>query len=677
MGQAPNHRKSIVDAPNLRGADAQCCMGCQFYKPIDDESGICQQYEFETECEYVCDSFQAAPAAPEAPPMGAPDMGMAADSLVIHGGTVKALGGGKIGGYLVRFSSADDPDLSGEFFTKQTDFGVHTTAPVYYHHGMDGTLKSRVLGSATMKADEAGVWVEAQLALRDEYEQYIYRMAESGKMGWSSGTAGHLVEREPAGKAWHITRWPLGLDASLTPTPAEPRNAAIPLKTLAANASDLEAAVRAGAEPARPPEGASTAASTRATRTAAGAHVAVMEAVIHPSQENNMDELKQIAENLTAVMSELGNIKTALAKEPAPNPGIAVIPNGEQPFKNIGEQLFAVRAMAEGRASEQQVNRLKAVKATGAAEAPQSDGGFLVQSDFVASIFERAYGVSKLAPLCAKQGIGPNSNGVKIPAVDETSRADGSRWGGVRAYWAAEGGSTTASRPKFRLLDLELKKLFALVYGTDELLADAAAFESFVMRVLPQEIGFKLDDAILNGDGAGKPLGVLAAPALVSVSKESGQAAATIVAQNVMKMRSRLWAGGRANSVWLINQDVEPQLHSMSLSVGTGGVPVYLPATGLSGNMYDTLYGRPVMPIEHCQTLGTVGDIVLADFSQYVLADKGGLQAASSMHVQFLTDEMTFRWTYRVDGLPAWNSALTPFKGSNTQSPYVALATRS
>ena len=144
-----------------------------------------------------------------------------------------------------------------------------------------------------------------------------------------------------------------------------------------------------------------------------------------------------------------------------------------------------------------------------------------------------------------------------------------------------------------------------------------------------------------------------------------------------MKMRSRLIGSSRANSVWYINQDIEPQLQQMTIAVGTGGVPVYMPASGLSEDGFDRLYGRPVIPIEYAATLGTVGDIVLCDPSQYILIDKGGVKQATSMHVAFTTEEQAFRASYRVDGQSSWANVLTPFKGTgNTLSPWVALATR-
>jgi HK97 family phage major capsid protein len=128
--------------------------------------------------------------------------------------------------------------------------------------------------------------------------------------------------------------------------------------------------------------------------------------------------------------------------------------------------------------------------------------------------------------------------------------------------------------------------------------------------------------------------------------------------------------------VWFHNQDIEPQLFQFGIQVGVGGSTIYMPPGGLSANPYGTLFGRPLVAIEQAPTLGTVGDIVLADMNQYLLVDKGGVQSAVSVHVAFLTDETVLRFTYRVAGQPLWHSALTPFQGTNTLSPFVSLATR-
>ena len=348
----------------------------------------------------------------------------------------------------------------------------------------------------------------------------------------------------------------------------------------------------------------------------------------------------------------------------------------ERKWESFGQFLMAVqRASMPGGYVDP---RLMEQRATGLNEGVPSDGGFLVQQDFVSELFNRTYSMGEIVRRCRRFPISSNANGLKMNAVAETSRAAGSRWGGIRGYWKAEGAVKTASAPEFRQITLDLKKLAVRVYATDELLQDAAALESVVSQGASEEIMYMTEDAVVNGTGAGQPLGIMNAVAKVSVAKETNQAATTLVYENVLKMWSRLWARSRPNAVWLINQDVEPELYTMALNVGTGGAPVYLPAAGASAAPYATLFGRPVIPVEYCATLGTSGDIILADFSQYALADKGGIQSAMSMHVNFLYDETVFRFVYRVDGQPLWNAALTPATGStNTLSPFVVLDTRS
>lgn len=314
--------------------------------------------------------------------------------------------------------------------------------------------------------------------------------------------------------------------------------------------------------------------------------------------------------------------------------------------------------------------------ATGMGEALPADGGFLVGTDFATGLMTRVYENSVLAPRCQKVTISGGSNSIKINGINETSRANGSRYGGVLGYWVGEGVAPTASKPKFREIELVLKKLGVLAYSTDELLQDAAALGQVVSTCVVGELDFMLQDALINGNGAGKPLGVLKGPCLVTIDEETGQAADTIVLKNISKMWAALWAPSRANAVWLINQEIEPQLDLLSVPVGTGGMPVYMPPGGLADSPYGRLKGRPVIAIEQAAALGDAGDIILADFSQYILADKGGIQAASSMHVAFTAGETVYRFIYRVDGQPSWNSALTPYKGAQTQSPFVTLAAR-
>ncbi|MFQ5436851.1 MAG: phage major capsid protein, partial [Anaerolineae bacterium] len=312
---------------------------------------------------------------------------------------------------------------------------------------------------------------------------------------------------------------------------------------------------------------------------------------------------------------------------------------------------------------------------TGLGELVPSGGGFLVGTDMPGGVLGRDHNVGQILSRVDITPISANSNAMTFNAEDETSRANGSRRGGIRAFWAAEASAKTASQPKFRQMELKLNKVIGLVYATDELLADASALEAWIMQNLPEELRFVVEDAIYRGTGAGQPLGILNSNCLVSVAKETGQAATTILSENVIKMWARRWLGGR-DYVWFVNQDTMPQLMQMSLAVGTGGNLTYLPPGGLSGSPFGSLMARPVIEVEYAATLGTVGDIVLVDLGQYQAIDKGGIQSASSIHVRFVNDETVFRFVYRFDGQPKWDAALTPFQGSNTVSPFVALATR-
>lgn len=167
------------------------------------------------------------------------------DTVVINGSAVKALDdNGRIGGYLVTFTDPDHPDLVGDFFTKKTNFGPHRQTVVFYHHGLDDTLGLKSLGgdiskTATIGQDNVGVWIETQLDLRDAYESAIYGMVQKSQMNWSSGTAQHLMSRTSVKNTkgavvHHIDNWLLGIDASITPTPAAgPDNCrVVPLKSL-------------------------------------------------------------------------------------------------------------------------------------------------------------------------------------------------------------------------------------------------------------------------------------------------------------------------------------------------------------------------------------------------------------------------------------------------------------
>jgi HK97 family phage major capsid protein len=322
--------------------------------------------------------------------------------------------------------------------------------------------------------------------------------------------------------------------------------------------------------------------------------------------------------------------------------------------------------------------RLMQVRATGLGEEIPSEGGFLLQGDLSYILLKPLFEDNTILQRCLMISVGARSNSVDLPTFDEVSRANGSRLGGITSYWMVEGQTKLPSKPKFGALIMKLGKLIGLCYGSDELVEDTALLGSLLVTGFNSEFSFRLIDGMVNGPGAGQMLGILASPSLVTVTKETGQMPATLQYENVVKMFARLLPSCKAGC-WLYNKDIVPQLFTMGITLGMGGAPVFVPSGGASGSPFNTLLGLPMFPIEQASSLGTKGDLILADLSFYAVASKGGtlpMQYAQSMHAEFIKDEQAFRFVLRVAGQPILKSTIAPFKGSLAQSAFVALETR-
>lgn len=416
--------------------------------------------------------------------------------------------------------------------------------------------------------------------------------------------------------------------------------------------------------------------------------VKILEPIIPkpPTEEERKNQMEEMLEALTPKFIEVFNDKFAELSKAQENKmqKIEHETKDDQPkWKGFGEQLNAVRSacIPNGYVDKRLVGITgsgevinKAI--SGASELIGHEGGYLVSPEYSKEILTVSHNTGIVAKDCRHLKI--SGNRIIINAIEETSRATGSRWGGVRGYWVAEGGTATSSQIKLRQVDLKLNKLEVVSYATEELLEDQTAHEGLTTQAVGEEFAFMLDDAIINGTGGGQPLGVRNCAALVTKTKETGQVASTVVAENISGMWNLLPATNRKKSKWYIIQDVEPELEKMGYKLGTAAIAVYMPPGGLSGNSYATLKSRPIEVIEQCQALGSEGDILLLDLKQYLIIEKAsGVQAASSIHVRFLNHERTYRFTMRIDGQPMWNSAVTSYTGSVDRSPYVTLAARS
>ena len=260
---------------------------------------------------------------------------------------------------------------------------------------------------------------------------------------------------------------------------------------------------------------------------------------------------------------------------------------------------------------------------------------------------------------------------VPFPTIDDVSHAT-NVFGGVTGNWTAENVAITESQPTFGRTVLTAHKLAIYTEVPNELFQDSIiSLEAFLNQIFPQALGYFEDDGFLVGNGAGRPLGALSTSntALVTSTRDTTGA---VVWEDCVNMYARMLPTSLGSAVWVINQEVFPQLATMALTVGTGGSAVWL-ANGVGGPPA-TILGRPVIITEKVPALGSQADISFVDFRQYLLGDRQTVTMMTSPHFKFQQDQTAIRATERVDGQPWMRSALTPRNGTNTLSPYVALA---
>ena len=351
----------------------------------------------------------------------------------------------------------------------------------------------------------------------------------------------------------------------------------------------------------------------------------------------------------------------------------------EDAFANRGEFLNAVRMACTNQGSQDTIARLhnynsELMAANGMNETSDPEGGFLVGYDWTSDIKQRMFSTGEILSRVARQPIGPNSDALAYPYLDEESRAASTRHGGIRVYYTGEADTIASSKAKFKQGRIPLDKSTALIPVTSELLRDTTALSAWIDREVPTALQWAAENKVINGSGVAQPLGIINSGALVTVAKEGGQTADTVVAENIFKMYARQINVSRA--VWLISQNVWPQIFQLHIAVGTGGAPIFVPGGNISGAPFGTLLGRPIIPVEYCSTLGDVGDIIFADLGSYLLPEKGGIDQQTSIHVFFATDETAFRFTWRHNGQPIFNTAITPANNGDTLSEFVALAAR-
>lgn len=339
-------------------------------------------------------------------------------------------------------------------------------------------------------------------------------------------------------------------------------------------------------------------------------------------------------------------------------------------FKNLGE--FG-RSVAGGTDA-----RLMVTNAMG--EGTGTGGGFMVPEQWAFGILDTALGKEAVRPRA--QVLPMTTNLLNVPGFDYMDGTGGKR-AGLLLTWGQESQALTEQVAKTRMVGLVAKKAAILVRVSNELMEDASAFDVGLTNAMTAAVTIGLDTAFINGTGAGQPLGILNAPATITVAKESSpaQGTGTLLLPNLAKMLGKISPASFANAVWFVHPSVLPSLYNLVIVIqnvaGTENVGgSFAGAVTQAGDGSLRIFGKEVVVTEACSVFSSAGDVILADFSQYAVGLHRDVMIERSQHVWFTTDELAFRLRLRIDGQPLASAPTKLRDGTQTVSPFVALGAR-
>lgn len=625
--------KGVTDAPNLRGESSRSCANCAYFKSLPwtetlggdaAPQGVCMKHDFITQPALVCDDWE--------------DWMVSAGekTIVSFGGDVKALDDGKVGGYLVRFSTDSDPDLERDFFNKSTDFGEITLSAVYYHHGLDKQLKRRKLGKGTLTIDDVGVWIEAQLEMRDEYEKAVYELAQAGKLGWSSGTAAHLVEREQVGKSWWIKAWPLGLDASLTPTPAEPRTRAVPLKSLYVSAEQAnESPVTADGDLPTVTEIKST---DNTNTTIAAPALAAKEITMPENDEGNVTpeikiDYELLASKVAEKMDTVGAAKSVPAVirpenhgDPDPVKALTDWARGGNPHNS----LKVLGATVDANGKELHFGYKAALQ-----EDTAGEGGNLVPNDFYAGIISKRDEVS--IPRKAGARVFRTSRDILDIPYEDASMGNFQK--------TSEEGAYDENEPTFGNVQVRIYKYTKVIKMSEELIEDEDAnLDTFLTEAIGRAWGLTENDLTLVGSGSSTVQGVFVGGSVGYTFADTN----SIAAAEIPALYWTLGSPYHEGAVWVTRGSTIGTLQGM-----TGNNWQFVstpPYGGIEGNLF--WGGKPYYLSDSVAVATTSGNkpIMIGNWQYYALVERRGLTLSRNPYLYQANGQIGLFCSVRMGG---------------------------
>ncbi len=500
---------------------------------------------------------------------------------------VKALGDGKIGGFGVRYTDPNHKDLQGDYFAPDTNLWLehYPEVPLLYQHGMDGTLDTRVIGKAVAQPKDEGVWYEAQLNLRDTYENLIYELAKAGKLGYSSGSVNYLVRREPDGK---LAEWPV-VEMTLTPNPAAgPHLTSVSAVRSAFKSIGMEfpGGEQMGTEATKEKDTAAQAATenTQETKTAPAVDMEAVKTLIAEQVNATVSE---------AVTKAIEPLKKPQAKAAPFSGGGSKDPEDDKPLVARKAYKSTFGLYLRRKADE------TALKALG--EGTNSAGGYTVPEDFRAELVKSLLDFAVIRPLARTWQT--SSDTFRLPTLATRPTA----------AITAENAAYNESDPSFGTLSLTPYKYTLLTRVSEEVLTDSAInLQALLAELFGEAFADAQEAHFATGTGSGQPQGAVTG-AGVGVTAASN---AAITADELIDLYHSLGARYRSRAVFIANDTTIAALRKLKDSNGN-----YL-LRRLGETPTDTLLGRPIYAQNDMATIGsTAKTILFGDFRYYSIVD--------------------------------------------------------
>ncbi len=610
------------------------------------------------------------------------------DTLVLFGTEVKAYDDGWTGGYLVTFG---EPDLSTmrDVFTKaDTNFDINPEndiSAVYYHHGLDPVLKRKKLGpeNAQIGIDDVGVWIKHQLDLRDPYEAGIHKLAQMGKLGWSSGTLPHLVERKAIEDNAHlVTSWPLGKDASYTPIPAHWRNAVGvgSIKSIAdVESMSLEDAIKSllkqqpEAQDPETPQGVGSAAGDEAqpkTETKKMEVHVMSEQTPQPdtpAEENEMKAALAVLQKQSEKTSEtLNTVLKFIQDSPMIRKSGYFTEDGgaaDPAIKSAGDLMLAI-----ARKDVTRLTKVYGVSVKAHTERDGTTGGFYVPETVLMNLLPDLSLVSGVGNLVRRIPVSTPAGSIPMRDYSRSVTANvgqSASAAGSTSQGRAESGAYTEEQQYFEKIRWEVSDYASgYVKASRELVKDLPMIEALLRAGIEEDVKNKEEFSILRGSGAGQPQGVIGWVGTIGIAEDTDN---TFAIADMDEMVSRHLVGDANKVAWVYHHGAYPNIAGFER--GSSNYVMH----NVTGSLEKRLNGYLQFMSQHLPAQGTSGYVVLGDWSRYLLFELEGLYIEMSEHADFLNGNVVWRFGKRQDGRPIMTSYVTLADNSTTLSPFVRL----